>query len=221
MKKRKFIKLEFKKLSCDEIEKKSKDFYEFMDKRRTVREISREPLSDEIYQNLILTAATAPSGANQQPWTFCLVKSPSIKKQIREEAEKIEKRSYEELFSEEKKDAIAFTGLDWHKAFLEDAPALIIVFKHKYQFDENGDRIKVYYPNEGVGLAIGMLFTAIHSCGLVTTPYTPHPITFLKKILNRPDNEAPVMILPIGLPKDDAMIPDKKRKPLDQIMIEY
>ncbi len=221
MKEAKFIELNHEQLRGEEIEKKSQEFYQFMDTRRTVREFSSKELSNEVYQNLILTAGTAPSGANQQPWTFCLVKDPAIKKKIRIESEKIEKRSYDELFSKEKKDAISFTGLDWQKAFLEDAPALIIVFKHKYQLDESGNRTKVYYPNEGIGLAVGMLFVAIHNARLVTTPYTPHPITFLKKILNRPENESPVMILPIGLPKDGAKVPDKKRKTLYQIMVEY
>lgn len=215
-----FIDLEFEKKCCEEMLKCSKQFYELMDKRRTVRDISNEPIDYEIFYNLILTAGTAPSGANIQPWKFALIKDITIKETIREEAEKIEKRSFEELFSEQKKKDIEFTGNNWEKPFLTEAPALIVVFKEKYRF-QDGEKVSNYYPNESVGLALGMLFAAIHNAGLVTIPYTPHPITFLKKILNRPENEAPVMLLPIGLPKEGAKIPNKNRKKLSEILVEY
>jgi nitroreductase len=215
-----FIDLDFEKKCCEEMIHKSEHFYKHLDKRRTVRDISSEFVDEEIIKNLILTAGTAPSGANLQPWKFAVIKDKKIKKQIREEAEKIEKRSFEELFSQQKKNDIAFTGNNWQKPFLTEAPYLIIAFKEKYRL-ENGEKISNYYPNESIGLALGMLFAAIHNAGLVTIPYTPHPITFLKKILNRPENEAPVMLLPVGLPMDDAKIPNKKRKSLDEIMITY
>lgn len=215
-----FIELEFQKRCCKEMIERSTEFYQQMDKRRTVRDISPEPIDDEIIDNLILTAGTAPSGANIQPWKFAVVTDQKIKEQIKLEAEEIEKRSFEELFSEQKKNDIAFTGNNWQKPFLTTAPALIVVFKEKYRF-ENGVKISNYYPNESVGLAMGLLFAAIHNAGLVTIPYTPHPISFLKKILNRPDNEAPVMLLPIGLPNDGALVPNKTRKNLDEIMVRY
>lgn len=215
-----FIELDFEKRCCSEMIDRSKEYYNFMDKRRTVREISEEPIDDEIIHNLILTAGTAPSGANVQPWKFCHIKDPAVKQQIRDEAEVIEKKSYDELFSDQKKSDIEFTGNDWQKDFLTTAPALIVVFKEKYRY-ENGEKISNYYPNESVGLALGLLFSAIHNAGLVTIPYTPHPISFLKKILNRPDNEAPVMLLPVGYPIDGAKIPDKKRKLLEEIMETY
>lgn len=200
---------------------RSKEFYDFMNKRRTVREISSEELPDELIHNLILTAGTAPSGANIQPWKFCLIKDPEVKEKIRNEAEKLEERSYRELYSQRKKEDIAFTGTDWQKSFLTEAPALIVAFKEKYRIDEEGKHIPNYYPNESIGLALGMLFSAIHNAGLVTIPYTPHPINFLKKLLDRPDNEAAVMVLPIGYPKESAKVPDKKRKSLDEIMDVY
>lgn len=215
-----FIELNFQKRCCEEMIERSQEFYEHLDKRRTVREISSEPVDDKIIENLILTAGTAPSGANIQPWKFAVIRDLDLKMIIREEAEKIEKRSFEELFSNQKKEDIAFTGNNWEKPFLTEAPALIVAFKEKYRL-ENGKKIPNYYPNESIGLALGMLFAAIHNAGLVTIPYTPHPITFLKKILKRPENEAPVMLLPIGLPVDGAKVPNKKRKELNEIMLTY
>lgn len=215
------ISLEFKKLSNEDLVHRSYDYYQKLDKRRTTRELSDEEIPLEVLENLILSAGTSPSGANLQPWTFALVRNKELKKEIRKQAEEVEKKSYEEQFSKEKLDDLKFTGLNWEKPFLENAPALIVVFKHKYRVDEEGNHHKIYYPNESIGIATGLLFSAIHNSGLCTIPYTPLPLTFIKRILKRPDNEAPFMILPIAFPKDDAKIPDKQRKSLNEIIVRY
>ncbi|MDC1067972.1 nitroreductase family protein [Candidatus Kapabacteria bacterium] len=217
----KFIDLNFNRKGNEEMLNDSEIFYLKMNQRRTVRDISNDPIDPEIIKNIVLTAGTAPSGANIQPWKFAVVSDNKLKNKIRLEAEIIEKKSFEKLFSQQKLDDIAFTGNNWEKPFLTEAPYLIVVFKEKYRIDNGTNKIANYYPNESIGLAMGLLFAAIHNAGLVTIPYTPHPISFLKRILDRPDNEAPVMLLPVGLPKDDAKIPDKKRKSIEEIMLNY
>lgn len=215
------ISLRIDKLNRDDLVQSSFEYYEKLDKRRTTRELSDEEIPLEVLENLILSAGTSPSGANLQPWTFALVRNKELKKLIRQEAEKIEKKSYEEQFSKEKLDDLKFTGLNWEKPFLEDAPALIVVFKHKYRVDEEGNHHKIYYPNESIGISTGLLFSAIHNLGLCTIPYTPLPLTFIKRILKRPENEAPFMILPIAYPKKSAKIPNKIRKSLEEIIVRY
>lgn len=215
-----FENLNFKIAEMDKVVKKSHEFLELMQKRRTTRDLSNKPIDKNVLINIIRTAATAPSGANIQPWTFCLITSEKYKKLIREEAEKIEKLNYEKLFSEQKKIDLEFTGLDHNKEFLTESPALIAVFKHKYRI-ENEKQIQNYYPNESIGLALGILLTSIHNAGLATIPYTPTPMTFLKKILNRPSYESPVMILPVAFPKQDAKIPIISKKEFSEICVEY
>jgi nitroreductase len=215
-----FEKLNFNEIEMDQIIQNSSDFLDLMKKRRTTRDLSDKPIDKQVLINIIKTAATAPSGANIQPWTFCLITSEKYKKLIREEAEKIEKLNYEKLFSDQKKIDIEFTGLDYQKEFLTESPALIAVFKHKYRI-ENDKQIQNYYPNESIGLALGILLTSIHHAGLATIPYTPTPMTFLKKILDRPSYESPVMILPVAFPKKEAQIPKITKKDFDEICVEY
>lgn len=196
----------------------SKEFYEFMDLRRSVRDFSEEEVSKEIIETLIRTASTAPSGAHKQPWTFVAVSNPKIKQQIRIAAEKEEKEFYESRAPQEWLDALAPIGTDWEKPFLEIAPWLIVAFKKSYNDDEKG-RTKNYYVQESVGLACGFLLAAIHHAGLITLTHTPSPMNFLADILDRPDNEKPFLLLPVGYPASDAQVPDLKRRDLDEISV--
>lgn len=197
------------------------NFYKLLNSRRSVREFSSKPISKEIIKNIIKTASTAPSGAHKQPWTFCVVSNPEIKSKIRIAAEKEERESYEKRMSERWKKDLEHIGTDANKPFLEEAPYLIIVFKKAYDLDKNGNKFNNYYVNESVGIACGMLITAIHNAGLVTLTHTPSPMNFLSKILKRPSNERPFLLLPIGYPKEPVYVPDLQRKPLDEIAIFY
>ncbi len=200
---------------------KSQDFYQCLDQRRSVRDFSDTSVPKEVIDTLIKTASTAPSGAHKQPWTFCAVSNPVLKTEIRIAAEKEEKKSYEERMSERWKKDLAPLGTDMHKPFLEIAPWLIIVFKKVYEFDEQGQKHNNYYVNESVGIACGMLISAIHKAGLVTLTHTPSPMNFLQKILNRPSNERAFLLLPVGYPKFPTYVPDIHRRDLDQIAEYY
>jgi len=199
---------------------RSKSYYAFMDKRRSVREFSDRPISKEVIDQLILTASSAPSGAHKQPWTFCAVSSPEIKKQIREAAEKEEFENYHGRMSEDWLEDLAQFGTDWHKSFLTTAPWLIVVFKKAYDL-EDGEKKKNYYVNESVGLATGFLLAAIHNAGFVSLTHTPSPLNFLQKILERPSNERPFLLIPVGYPADDAKVPVLERKGLDDMAVYY
>jgi nitroreductase len=190
-----------------------------MDKRRSIRFFSDKDVPIEIIENIIKTASTAPSGAHIQPWTFVVIKDPEIKKQIRIAAEKEEKISYETRMTEEWLRALTPIGTDWEKPFLETVPYLIIAFKQRYGINEDGSKKTHYYVNESVGIAVGFLISAIHNAGLCTLTHTPSPMKFLAKILNRPENEVPFILLPVGYPADDATVPNLNRKSLDQVMI--
>lgn len=206
--------------SPKETEKRSKEYYEYMDKRRTVREFSDQPVSKEIIENILMTASSAPSGAHKQPWTFCVIGSADLKAKIKEAAEKEEYDSYNGRMSEEWLEALAPFGTDWHKPFLEIAPWLIIVFKKAYDL-ENGVKSKNYYVNESVGIACGFLLSAIHNAGLVSLTHTPSPMNFLQKILNRPENERPYLLIPIGYPAENVQVPDISRKGKEDIIVYY
>lgn len=204
-----------------EMLQRSKYFYRFMDTRRTVRDFSAKSVPREVIENIILTANTAPSGAHKQPWTFCVVSDLEIKKQIRIEAEKEEYESYNNRMSDEWLQDIKPLQTDWHKPFLETAPYLLIVFKKAYDLRSDGSKANNYYVNESVGLACGFLLTAIHHAGLVALTHTPSPMNFLTKILNRPENERPFLLIPVGYPADETYVPDLKRKPLHEIVTYY
>jgi len=206
---------------ADEMTQKSKYFYERMDKRRTVREFSNKPIPKEVVDNLIKTASTAPSGAHKQPWTFCVVSNPEIKKKIRVAAENEENKSYKSRMNDEWLEALRQLGTDWHKPFLETAPYLIVIFKKAYDLDENGNKKNNYYVNESVGLAAGFFLTAIHNAGLVALTHTPSPMNFLIKILDRPENERPFLLIPVGYPAEEVYVPDLTRKPLHKIAVYY
>ena len=201
----------------EEMLQRSQDFYNEIKARRTVRDFSDRPVPREIIENCILAAGTAPNGANQQPWHFAVVSDPQIKSKIREAAEEEEREFYNGRAPEEWLDALAPLGTDEHKPFLEIAPYLIVIFGKSHDLAEDGTRIKNYYANESVGIATGMLITALHHCGLATLTHTPSPMKFLNEILERPSNERPFVLLVTGYPADDAMVPMITKKSLADI----
>jgi len=200
---------------------RSTDFYKWMETRRSVRDFSDQPVPKEAIENIIKSASTAPSGAHKQPWTFCVVSNPELKKKIREAAEKEEYESYTKRMSEEWLDDLKPMATDWNKPFLETAPYLIIAFKRPYEIDEEGKKHQNYYVNESVGLACGFLISAIHDAGLVTLTHTPSPMKFLEQILERPSNERAFLLLPVGYEADNVFVPNNKRKPLEEVAVFY
>jgi len=215
-----YIQLKHQHLSDAEMIQKSAGFYESMDTRRSVRDYSDKPIPKEVIENIVKTASTAPSGAHKQPWTFCVVSDPEIKKQIRIAAEKEEYESYNSRMSERWLKDLEPLGTDWHKEFLETVPYLIIVFKKVYE-EEEGEKKNNYYVNESVGIACGFLISAIHQAGLATLTHTPSPMNFLTEILERPKNERPFLLLPVGYPAEETFVPDIKRKGLKDISKFY
>lgn len=215
-----FIPYEGQTYSPEETATRSQAYYEYMDKRRTVREFSDRPISKEIIENILMTASSAPSGAHKQPWTFCVISNTDLKAKIRVAAEKEEFDSYNGRMSEEWLKALAPFGTDWNKPFLEIAPYLIIVFKKAYDLND-GVKSKNYYVNESVGIAVGFLLSAIHHAGLVSLTHTPSPMNFLQKILNRPENERAFLLIPVGYPAADIQVPNIERKKADEVVVYY
>lgn len=201
--------------------KRAHDFYEWMDLRRTIRDFSGRPVDRTVIEQILKTASTAPSGAHKQPWTFCVVADPALKKQIRIAAEAEEKESYHGRMSEEWLKDLAPLQTDWQKPFLETAPYLIIVFKRSYEFTGDGKKHQNYYVTESCGLACGFLLTAIHHAGLAALTHTPSPMNFLTNILNRPENEKPFLLIPVGYPAEDCYVPELTRKSLEEIAVWY
>jgi len=216
----KFIPYTKRLLRGEELLAESRRHHQFMEGRRSVREFSTETIPLEVIESLVMTASTAPSGANKQPWTFCIITNQQLKSQIRVEAEKEEYESYNGRMPKEWLDDLSYLGTDWRKPFLEDAPALIIVFKKSYDL-ENDLKKRNYYVTESVGIACGYLLQAIHQCGLVALTHTPSPMNFLCKLLNRPTNERPFLLLPIGYPIENVKVPDIKRKAKEQVIVHY
>jgi nitroreductase len=193
------------------------EFYDLCNRRRTVRAFSPEPVPRALLETVIRTAGTAPSGANKQPWRFVVVTDPALKKEIRLAAEKEEKESYERRMPPEWLDDLAALGTDWHKEFLEVAPALIVVFSVDYEKDDERVR-KHYYVKESVGLATGLLIAALHYAGLASLTHTPSPMDFLRTILGRPSNERPFLLIPVGYPAEGVTVPDITRKAPDRFI---
>jgi len=211
-----FIPYTARRLTEEESRQKATDQYQLANMRRSVRDFSDKPVPFELIKDLVMTAGTAPSGAHKQPWTFSIVGNSEVKSEIRKAAEKEEYESYNGRMSEKWLQDLAPIGTDWHKPFLETAPWLIIVFKRTFEYVD-GEKWQNYYVNESVGIACGMLINAIHNAGLTTLTHTPSPMNFLSKILKRPDNERPYLLLPVGYPTDNAMVPELKRKSFDEI----
>ena len=212
-----FIPLDFSAQEEAAMQQQASAFYQLMSKRRSVRDFSSRPVPASVLEDAILAAGTAPSGANMQPWHFVVVQDAEVKQKIREAAEIEERELYENRASEEWLDALAPLGTDANKPFLETAPALIAIFLKKVTIDENGAKHKNYYTSESVGIATGVLITALHNAGLATLTHTPSPMKFLSQILERPSHERPFLLLVTGYPAEGTRVPDIERLPLDKI----
>jgi len=215
-----FVPLNFTRLPDAEMRRRARSFLEMVRTRRSVRHFSAEPIPLDVVETAIEAAAQAPSGANQQPWRFVLVTDPEVKRQIREAAEAEERQNYERRFPEEWLHALEPFGTDWRKEFLETAPCLIVVFRIDYGLD-HGQKRKHYYVQESVGLACGFLLAALHAAGLAALTHTPSPMGFLARLLERPENERPFLLIPVGFPAEGAQVPAIARKRLDQVLIHY
>jgi nitroreductase len=209
--------LTYQQFSEQEMLARASAYRRQMSTRRTVRDFSDRPVPREIIEQCLLTGGSAPSGANRQPWHFSVVADPAIKRRIREGAEQEEREFYQRRAPDDWLQALAPLGTDEHKPFLETAPYLIVIFAEKYGVDAQGDKIKNYYVPESVGIATGLLISALHNAGLASLTHTPSPMKFLNEILGRPEREKPAMILVVGYPAADARVPDIARKPLSEI----
>lgn len=207
--------------SQEEMRTRSEHFYHWLDKRRTVRDFSDAPVPRDVIENILKAASSAPSGAHKQPWTFCVVTNAALKKQIREAAEKEEYQSYNGRMTEEWLQDLQPLQTGWQKPFLETAPYLIVVFKKAYDVLPNGTKRNNYYVAESVGLACGFLLAAIHHAGLAALTHTPSPMNFLSRILNRPENERPFLLIPVGYPAKETYVPKLKRKSLDEVALFF
>ena len=212
-----FIPLDFEKRSADSTSKRAQDFYQLMSKRRTVRDFSTQPIPAGVLEQVILTAGSAPSGANMQPWHFAVIQNPDVKKRIRKAAEAEERELYERRASEQWLKVLEPLGTDANKPFLETAPALIAIFLKRFTVDKKGEKHKNYYTSESVGIATGLLIAALHNAGLATLTHTPSPMKFLSDILERPDNERPFLLLVCGYPAENVTVPNIKRQRLETI----
>lgn len=214
------IPFEFEPMELKESLRRSEQFYQQSNARRSVRDFSDREVPLELIQNLVLTAGTAPSGAHKQPWTFCIISNQELKRKIRAAAEEEEYESYHGRMSEQWLHDLKAIGTDWRKPFLEIAPWLIVVFKRPFEFVD-GKKWQNYYVNESVGIACGMLINAIHNAGLVTLTHTPSPMNFLTEILERPVNERPYLLLPVGYPSISAHVPNLHRKSFEEIAVMH
>ncbi len=213
-----FIPLKYDKIPIGKMISKAENFLSSIKSRRTVREFSKKEVPLEVIKNCILAASSAPSGANKQPWHFVIVKNSKIKKKIRTEAEKEEREFYSNRATEEWLKDLEQFGTNPSKPFLEEAPYLIAIFEEKYSFDKEGKKHKNYYVKESVGIATGILITALHQCGLATLTHTPSPMDFLNEILKRPKNEKPFLLLVVGYPKAGTKVPNIKKKKFEEIV---
>jgi iodotyrosine deiodinase len=203
------------RLSPADMAQAARTFADRMSARRSVREFSPDPVPDGVIESAIRAAASAPSGANIQPWRFVVVTSPERKRQLRVAAEAEEREFYTRRAPEEWLNALAPLGTDWRKPFLEIAPAVIVVF----EVHQGPTSPKPYYVKESVGIAVGLLIAALHHAGLVTLTHTPSPMRFLNEVCDRPDEERPYLVMPVGYPADDARVPDLSRKSLGEVMV--
>jgi iodotyrosine deiodinase len=213
------VPLSFKRLTEDESLARSRAFLELMRSRRSVRRFSRESVPRELIENAVATAGTAPSGAHLQPWTFVVVSDAGVRRRIREAAEEAEREFYYHLAPAEWLEALRPLGTDFSKEHITDAPYLIVAFEHAYGLDGSGRKRKHYYAKESVGISVGLLLASLHAAGLVALTHTPAPMGFLNEILERPANERPFVLIPVGYPAANCEVPDLERKPLDEIMV--
>jgi len=212
-----FIQLEFEELPADEMLSRARDFYEQMDERRTTRHFSNREVPRELIELAIKTASTAPSGAHLQPWTFVAISNPEVKAQIREAAEAEERKTYSERMPEAWAEVLRPLGTDHVKEHLSDAPWIVVVFRQSKRQRESGEWGPTYYAQESCGIAAGLFIAAIHNMGLTTLTHTPSPMGFLRDILNRPEHEHAMLVMPVGYPDEDAKVPNLGRKSLGNI----
>lgn len=201
----------------EEVRRRMRQEYEVADQRRTVRRFSSDPVAREVIEDALRVAGTAPSGAHRQPWYFVAISDPELKAQLREAAEAEEREFYERRATPAWLEALEPLGTDFVKEHLTEAPWVIVVFRRDYELLENGDKLKGYYLQESVGIAVGFLIAALHRAGLATLTHTPAPMTFLREVCGRPANEKPFLILPVGHPHPEAEVPDLARKALGEI----
>jgi iodotyrosine deiodinase len=213
------VALEHERPGEEEALRRSREFLDRMRARRSVRMFSTEPVPPELVENALRAAGTAPSGAHQQPWTFVVVTDPGLKARLREAAETEEREFYERRASAEWLEAVAPIGTDFVKTHITDAPVVIVVFEQVWRPGADGAKVKHYYVRESVGIAVGFLLAALQCAGLCALTHTPSPMGFLRELLERPENERPFALIPVGYPAEDAVVPDLERKPLDQIAI--
>lgn len=216
-----FVPHEMPRVARDELVDRARGFFEQMDSRRSVRDFSNEPVPREAIEWAIRTASTAPSGAHRQPWRFVIVGDADTKRQIRIAAEREEHENYAGgRLPPHWREALAPLGTDWRKPFLEHAPWLVIVFEERYGIEPDGNRRHNFYVKESVGIACGLFIAALHTIGLATLTHTPSPMAFLAQLLGRPENERPFILFPVGYPEPGALVPDLRRKTLDEVMVE-
>lgn len=211
----------FNRLSDEEQLAASEQFYAQLSSRRSVRSFAATPVNRTVIEQCILTASTAPSGANKQPYTFCIVEDPELRAEIRKQAELEELRNYKERMNAQWLSDLEPLGTDHIKPFITDAPHLVVLFKQVYGIGEDGTKHQHYYVNESVGIAAGLFISALHVAGLATLTHTPSPMNFLERILNRPENERAYLVLPVGLPADGVHVPAIRRKPKEKIIVHY
>lgn len=214
----KFVPLEdYASYTPEEMQRRAQEFYELIKKRRTVREFSDKPIPEGVIEHCLLAAGTAPNGANKQPWHFAVIQDPEIKKKIRIAAEEEEDEFYNRRAPEDWLEDLVPFGTNEHKPFLETAPALIGIFSQSYQLNKDGEKEKHYYVKESVGIATGMLITALHNAGLATLTHTPSPMGFLNQIMQRSAHEKAFLLLVVGYPIDGVQVPDISKKKLEEI----
>lgn len=207
----------YREYPVEEMKRRAAAFYADIRRRRTVREFSDRPVPFEVIRDCLRSAGTAPNGANLQPWHFVVVSDPAIKRKIRAQAEKEEREFYHHKAPREWLDALAPLGTDENKPYLETAPYLIVIFAQSHGVSPEGHRVKHYYAQESVGIATGILVTALHHAGLATLTHTPSPMGFLNELLDRPAHERPFLVLVVGYPAPDARVPAISKKPLEEI----
>lgn len=214
-----FVPLSFERMTPGDSLRTGRAFYDQMERRRTTRHFSTDPVPREWIEQAIRTAGTAPSGAHQQPWTFVAVSDPALKAAIREAAEEEERAFYRERATQEWLDALAPLGTDEHKPHLTDAPWVVVLFRQSHGVSPDGEKRTFYYTQESCGIAAGFFIAAVHAMGLVTLTHTPSPMAFLGQLLERPANEKAMLVMPVGYPAPDARVPDLTRKPLAEISV--
>ena len=212
-----FIEMNFQEVSAAEMLERANEYFNRMNDRRTTRHFSRKEVSQDLIELAIKTAGTAPSGAHLQPWTFVAISDFEIKSKIREAAEKEERKFYEERMPDEWAEVLRPLGTDHVKKHLTDAPWVVVLFRHSKRVKKNGKFAPTYYSQESCGIAAGMFISAIHNMGLTTLTHTPSPMGFLRELLNRPEHEHPMIVMPVGYPAKDAKVPDISRKKLEEI----